>query len=80
MELLTLFTEYYELLENGLDSDVVFHRIEILADKMSMYYIPIQYYDHKPEIRCLDALTRSQLKDLLYRCRAKRESRDNEKE
>lgn len=80
MELLSLFVEYYELLENGLDSDMVFHEMEALAEKMSMYYIPILYYDHKPEIRCLDALTRSQLKDLLYRCKAKRQFCDNKKE
>ena len=72
MELLALFVEYYELLENSLDSDTVFHKIEALAEKMSMYYIPIQYFDHKPEILCLDALSRSQLKGLYYRCKAKR--------
>lgn len=72
MELITYFVSYYEALEKGLDSDSIFRMIEKLAGKMSMYYVPIRYDNPEPEIHCLDALTRSQLKDLFYRCKADR--------
>ena len=73
VELITHFVSYYEALETGMDSDRIFRMIEKLAGKMSMYYVPIRYDNPEPEIRCLDALTRSQLKDLFYRCKADRQ-------
>lgn len=76
MELLVCFVEYYEALQADVDSDSIFSRITELARKMSMYYVPLLYNTHEPEINCCDALTRCQLKDLYYRCNAVRQKRD----
>ena len=70
LELLTLFIEHYEMLENNLDSNEVFPKIEVLANKMSMYYIPARYEMYESDTYCYDALKRCQLKDLFYRCEA----------
>ncbi|MBR4058479.1 MAG: DUF4838 domain-containing protein [Lachnospiraceae bacterium] len=73
MELLIRFIEYYEALQNNMKSDNVFARITELVEKMSMYYVPLKYHMFEPEVFCPDALARCQLKDLYYRCKAKRE-------
>jgi hypothetical protein len=72
MELLIRFVQYYEALEADADTKDIFDRITELVRKMSMYYMPIKYKNFEPEITCPDALTRCQLKDLYYRCKAKR--------
>ena len=73
MELLIRFVEYYEALQTDKNPDSVWARITELVRKMSMYYVPVLYINKEPEIDCCDALTRCQLKDLFYRCKAKRE-------
>ena len=72
MELMTQFVRYYDALRNGEDTDGVFSRIDELAQKMMGYYIPLRYGNPEIEIYCDDALTRCQLKELYYRCRAYR--------
>lgn len=72
MELLIRFVEYYEALEKDADTQEIFAGITELVRKMSLYYMPIRYKNFEPEITCPDALTRCQLKDLYYRCKAKR--------
>ncbi|MBR3761452.1 MAG: DUF4838 domain-containing protein [Lachnospiraceae bacterium] len=74
MELLVRFVEYYEALQTEANSDAVFARITELVQKMSMYYVPLRYHTSEPELSCCDALTRCQLKDLYYRCKAKRDT------
>ncbi len=73
MELMTQFVIYYDALRNGEDADGIFSRIDELAQKMMGYYIPLRYGNPEIEIYCDDALTRCQLKELYYRCRAYRE-------
>lgn len=72
MELLVRFVEYYEALQIDAESDSIFERITELVRKMSIYYVPLKYHTFEPEVFCYDALTRCQLKDLYYRCKAKR--------
>ena len=73
MELITLFVMYYDALRNDDKTDELFGRIDRLAQKMMRYYIPLRWGNPDIEIFCDDALTRCQLKDLYYRCRAYRE-------
>ncbi|MCR5262299.1 MAG: hypothetical protein K6D94_00380, partial [Clostridiales bacterium] len=73
MELTALFVTYYDALRAGGDTDTLFERIETLAQKMTRYYIPLRWGNPDIEIYCDDALTRCQLKQLYYRCRACRE-------
>lgn len=72
MGLITLFVQYYEAQEQGLDSRELWEKIEVLCKKMMGYYVPIAYNNPDTDLNCVDALTRCQLKDLYYRCRAQR--------
>jgi hypothetical protein len=49
----------------------VWKKLEALADSMSLYYIPLAYNNRAPGVDCKDALSRSQLRETLDRCRAK---------
>lgn len=74
MELLVCFVEYYEALQKDMDTEMIFSTITGLVRKMAMYYVPITYYNPETELNCFDAMIRSQLEDLFYRCKARRES------
>lgn len=74
MKLITLFVKYYKSLEGGNSGEIIFQEIELLCEKMMSYYVPIRYEDKQTEVNCFDALKRSQLKDLYYRCKAWRVS------
>ena len=78
MELITLFVIYYDALRNDEDTDALFTRIDALAQKMMGYYIPLRWGNPDIEIFCDDALTRCQLKQLYYQCRAYREKMKSE--
>ena len=72
MELITLFVAYHETLEQEQETGELWEKIEILCKKMMGYYVPIAYNNPDTDLNCLDALTRCQLRDLYYRCRAKK--------
>jgi uncharacterized protein DUF4838 len=71
MSLITELTKFHKAWYKGEKekTEVYWLQLEKLSDAMSLYYIPIKYIDHKPGVDCFDALTRSQLKQTLERCR-----------
>lgn len=71
-KLITLFVAYYEALEEERETEGLFTEIDTLCRKMLRYYIPVTYENPDAEIICKDALTRCQLKELYYRCKARR--------
>lgn len=70
--LMTSFVEYYEALEQGNDTEKIWRCISRLCTKMTEYSYSIKYQHPQPELNCVDALERSGLKDLYYRCLASR--------
>ena len=72
-ELMTLFADYYNALyEKRGDADEIFGKIRVLAEKMSEYTYSVTFASYEPEFDLRDALKRSQLKELYYRCVARR--------
>jgi dihydrodipicolinate synthase/N-acetylneuraminate lyase len=71
MSLITELTKFYEAWrKNDIENaGIVWRKLTSLSDAMSLYYIPIKYIDHQPGIDCPDAFTRTQLRQILERCR-----------
>ncbi len=68
-KLTALFADYYDsLLENRDDSEALFAKIKLLAEEMSEYTFSVCFRAYEPDFDVRDALKRSQLKDLYYRC------------
>lgn len=72
ISLLQAVVQYHDDLFRGNDGENTWHQIERLAAKMSDYYIPITYENPTPGIMIKDALTRTQLRMLITRCRGAR--------
>lgn len=70
--LMVYFVAYYEALEQGQNTDALWRSISRLCEKMTDYCYSIKYRHPRPELDCVDALERSGLKDLYYRCLAGR--------
>ncbi len=71
-ELMVGFVEYHEALMKGESTDALWKSISELCVKMKEYCYSIKYKHPAPELSCVDALERSGLKDLYYRCLAYR--------
>lgn len=69
MELITLMAKHYNSLYNDEEWQDNFNKIDMLCQKMMSYYIPLRYDNPAIDLYCEDALTRSQLKGLYYRCK-----------
>ena len=71
--LMTLFADYYDSLrENRSDSADILAEIKALGQQMSEYTFSVSFNSYQPDFEVRDALKRSQLKDLYYRCIARR--------
>ncbi len=67
--LMTLFVDYRDsLVEKRDDSDELIEKIKVLGEKMSEYTFSVCFNAYEPDFQIRDALVRSQLKDLYYRC------------
>jgi hypothetical protein len=67
-----MFKYYYALWEKSWqDAHKYWAELEQCADKMANYYLPISFYPGKPGITSQDALSRSQLRSIIIRCRGK---------
>ncbi|MEZ5278208.1 MAG: DUF4838 domain-containing protein [Opitutaceae bacterium] len=77
MELMTEMVRYHDaLVRNDLDlADLVWRRLEGVADRMDTYWVPIEYIYPGPGLNSRDALSRTQLRDLIARCRRWRRTR-----
>lgn len=73
MRLLTLFVAYYEALRCAEDTQRIWKSIEDTAVGMDSYYMPLSYGHPAVELTCKDALTRSGLRGLYYRCKRNRQ-------
>ncbi|WP_344906405.1 DUF4838 domain-containing protein [Paenibacillus hodogayensis] len=71
LQLQVEFVEYYKALFMGeqTDADSSWHRIESIADRMDTYFVPIGYEQPGAGIESKAGLTRSQLRELIRRCR-----------
>lgn len=72
MCLLLAVTEYHNTLRLNGDGISEWAKIELISSKMSDYYVPISFENPTPGIICRDALTRTQLRMLITRCRGAR--------
>lgn len=70
MTLMTEFAAYYNALynKNLTEANEIWEKIEQTAEKLDSYYIPLSFEHTKVGVTCRDALTRTQLRDLLKRC------------
>ncbi|MEN6372125.1 MAG: DUF4838 domain-containing protein [Armatimonadota bacterium] len=70
MALMTLMVQYHQALYDGDRelSESTWRRIESVSKNLDSYYIPIRYDESGPGFESLDALTRTQLRELIYRC------------
>lgn len=71
MTAMTEITAYHNALNSG-ERDIAetaWQELEKIADKLDSYYIPISYEQPGAGVVSRDALTRSQLRDCLRRCR-----------
>ena len=73
MRLMTLFVAYYEALRCAEDTQGIWQEIEDTATEMDRYYMPLSYRHPAVELTCKDALTRSGLCGLYYRCKRNRQ-------
>ncbi len=71
MQVMTELTAYHEALRVGDidDTDGIWETIEGLEDALDSYYVPIDYEYPTPGLESKDALTRTQTRDVIVRCR-----------
>ncbi len=77
IDVMTIMTEmlaYREALgrKDQVSADAVWKRLTKVADKLDSYYIPIHFEQPGAGLVSRDALTRSQLRDCINRCRRQR--------
>ncbi|OQA87198.1 MAG: hypothetical protein BWY31_00910 [Lentisphaerae bacterium ADurb.Bin242] len=72
LRLLQRIVEYHDALYRGMKGEKQWEKIEELASKMSGCYVPIAYEGSAPGVQVKDALTRTQLRMLITRCRGAR--------
>lgn len=70
--IVALFTDYYERLYRGEDTEELWNKIDTLANAMEEYLYCLTYDDPKPGIITRSALDRAQVQKLYYRCLAAR--------
>jgi Domain of unknown function (DUF4838) len=77
MRLMTEVVAYHEALRTGDEAtaDSAWGTITQVAASLDLYYIPIGYEWPGPGLESKDALTRSQLRQVLNRCRSQRKPR-----
>jgi hypothetical protein len=74
MEIMTALVEYHCALsrDDFEGASAIWRRVESAADRLDSYYLPIGYAHPEPGLVSLDALTRTQVRPLLRRCRQSR--------
>jgi hypothetical protein len=74
LDLMSACVAYHEALRlhDAGQAEAAWQTMEQSADALDSYYVPIGYEWPGPGLESKDALTRSQLRDLLRRCRARR--------
>lgn len=78
MSLMTEMTAYYNalLFGNSQKAEIAWKRIEALENKMSGYYLPLTFDNPNVGLISKDALTRTQLHDVIFRCRCNRDRKN----
>lgn len=71
MQLMCRLSAYYNALYNRemKKASVLWRQVEVLEEKMESYYIPISFAAWRIELVSKDALTRTQLRDTIRKCR-----------
>lgn len=74
INLMLLMLEYRTALylENCTEASLLWEKIEEVSDRMSLYYIPVKFENPGPGLVSPDALTRTQLRPVIARCRKAR--------
>jgi len=78
MQAMTAMVVYYDALYRD-DTELAeetWEEIEELADTLDSYFIPLTYFTTKAGFYSRDALTRTQLRDVIRRCRKQRYARE----
>ncbi|MBQ9336635.1 MAG: DUF4838 domain-containing protein [Lentisphaeria bacterium] len=65
--------EYYRACRLGKDEDRYWAEVETLCDILNQYHVPVTYENPGPGVSCKDALSRSQLRRTITRCRGERQ-------
>lgn len=71
IELLTACVAYHEALRSAGPDAAAWAEVERIAGRMQLYVVPMTYKP-QPGIECPDALQRSQLREVIRRCRRER--------
>ena len=71
IELMSACVAYHEALRSDVDAAAAWAEVELIAGRMELYVVPMTYKP-LPGLDCPDALTRSQLRDAIRRCRRER--------
>ncbi len=76
MKVMTELTAYHEALRVRDVNETIstWEKIEELEDALDSYYVPIDYEYPTPGLESKDALTRTQTRDVIVRCRKYRQS------
>jgi hypothetical protein len=78
MTLMTSMVEYYDAMyTDSTATTQIWNRIEQIFEKLDSYYIPLAFDCPKVGLSCRDALARTQLRDIIKRCRCFRKSKNN---
>lgn len=80
MELMTEVVRYHDALEqeDRETAETAWARAETIGDRMDTYWVPIEYEHPGPGLNSRDAFTRSQLRDVMARCRRFRAQRSSQ--
>jgi len=76
MKLMTEVVRYHDALarDDRATAEAAWLKAETIGDQMDTYWVPIDYDYPGPGLRCRDAFTRTQLRDVMARCRRFRTS------
>ncbi len=77
MALMTELVAYHRALGQNRPGSDIFRRVEDLAARMESYYMPLGFEFPKPVMFCKDGLARTQLRDVISRCRAYRNEKQD---
>jgi hypothetical protein len=76
MALMVALAQYHESLRAGVDGKAAWSGVEVIAERLTSYVVPLEYEMHASGFIVNDALTRTRLGDAVSRCRIKRHSHE----